>query len=140
MTPTRQGSEVFTFGTMRFNIDWVREHIAAGTVAFTVETFNIVPWAEQILCLDRARPEHQPCALMMRIDYSYLDSISSDRLSEPVFVVETDMGLLLIDGNHRVARAYLTGIDELPAIRFSGAEWKKLAKMPKRKLTIRSAG
>jgi hypothetical protein len=127
-----QRSEVFRFGAFRFDIDWVREHIAAGSVRSTVGTLNIVEWAEKILSLDRARPEHQPCSFLMRINYDHLMSIDSDRLRDPVFLVETDMGLLVIDGNHRVAKAYMSGIDELPSIRFNKSEAKKLLKPPKR--------
>lgn len=133
MTQPNRGNEIFRFGPMHFDIDWVKAHIAAGSAKFIVENYNIVEWAEKILLLDRARPEYQPHALMMRIDYSHLDVIDDNRLRDPIFMVETDMGLLVIDGNHRIAKAYLKGIDALPSIRFDKAETKKLLKAPKQK-------
>ncbi len=123
-----QAGEVFTFFKYRFDIDRIREHIEAKDVKFTRESVNIVPWAEQILSLRRSEPDRKPASLFMRIDYSHLPRISESRLRDPIFVVETADGSLIVDGNHRVAKAYLAGTDELPAIVFPKSELTKLGK------------
>lgn len=124
-------AEIFTFGKYRFNIEWIREHIKNGTVKYSEETVNIVPWAEQMLGLDRKRPDHRPVSFMMRIDYKHVDKITPERLKDPIFVVEIDGGSIIVDGNHRIAKAYIDGIDTLPAYFFNKAEGKKLNKPPK---------
>jgi hypothetical protein len=123
-------AEIFTFGKWRYNIDWVKEHIKNGNVPYREEKVNIVPWAEQMLGLSRKRPEHKPASMMMRIDYSHVDKITKERLDDPIFIVELNIGSIIIDGNHRVAKAYMDGIDELPAIVFTEKDSKKLDKPP----------
>ena len=129
-------AERFRFFKYNFDIDLIRRHVDAGDVKFTREDFNIVPWAEQILSLRRSAPERRPMSLFMKIDYDHLVKIGDERMSEPIFVVETPDGGIIVDGNHRVAKAYLSGRDTLPALLFPKSELKKLngpIKEPKRK-------
>lgn len=121
-------AETFRFFHYWFDIDLVRKHIEAQDVKFEKTQINIVSWATQMLGLDRNRPDRKPAALLMKIDYDHLDSITPQRLKEPIFVVETKDGGLVIDGNHRLAKAYMNGIDELPALVFPRSEVTKLGK------------
>lgn len=110
--------EEFVFGRYRFDIEMVRQRIAANTVPFITESVSIKQWAEHVLLLDRAQPDRRRASLMVGIDHDYVRTITPERCRDPIFVVTLDLGLLVIDGNHRVARAYLDGADVLPAIVF----------------------
>jgi hypothetical protein len=130
-------AERFRFFKYSFDIDLIRRHVEAKDVKFTKdESFNIVAWAEQILSLRRSAPEKRPASLFMKIDYDHVGKIGDERLNEPIFVVETPDGGIIVDGNHRVAKAYLSGKDTLPALIFPKSELKKLngpVKEPKAK-------
>lgn len=120
--------EVFTFGKYRFDIDLVQKHIEAGDIPFTKEKVNICSWAEQILHLKRDKPDARPMSVMMRINYDHVAKLSDERMKDPVIVALTDIGGMFIDGNHRIAKAYLAGIDELEAYIFDEKATKLLNK------------
>lgn len=100
-------NEEFVFGKYRFDIDRVRECIATNALPFSSEMVSIKPWAEQVLLLDRAHPELRRVSFLVGIDYNFLPSITPERCREPIYVATLDFGMLVIDGNHRVACAYV---------------------------------
>jgi hypothetical protein len=111
----KDGDELFRFGALRFNIEKLKKLISEKPR--DPVGYEIVPWAETFLALRRDNPTARPHSIFMRINYGYLDSIDEARLAEPIILVEAKKleGWLVVDGNHRVAKAYLAGIDFLPA-------------------------
>lgn len=124
--------EVFRFMALHLDIDLIREHLAAGDVTYETAEVNIVSWAEGFLGLHRSRPSKQPMGLI-RVNPDFRH-ISEDRLKDPIFVVQVPKtGGMIVDGNHRVAKAYLSGRDTLPALVFPETEFKKLQAPVKRR-------
>jgi hypothetical protein len=108
--------EFFRFGPLHFDIADLLRQIEAGTLPCKTSDWDIVDFAERSLGLDRAHPERRPAVMGAYIDYDYLPNVDADRLKVPVLIAVTKYGNMLIDGHHRVARAYLLGIDVLPAM------------------------
>jgi hypothetical protein len=107
--------EFFRFGPYHFDIADLLDRIEAGTLPYQESDWSIVEWAERSLGLDRAHPERRPVMLGAGIDYDYLPVVDAERLKVPLLLAITDHGTMLIDGRHRLAKAYLSGIDVLRA-------------------------
>jgi len=117
--------EVFTFFNMRFYPGAMTKAIESGKLKPRFEDVDISQWAKDVLGLRLGDKTHKPASFLMRIDYDHSDKISADRLKEHIYIVETKMGGIFIDGNHRVANAYRNGITKLPAYIISQAQAKK---------------
>lgn len=107
--------ETFQFGSYRFDVTMINEMIKLRTINYSDSITNIENYAKHVLALDRDRPGQRPYSLLMRINYDHLDTITDRRLEDPIIVMQTKMGAMVIDGNHRVAKAYMKGINELPS-------------------------
>jgi hypothetical protein len=122
--------EEFRFGRYYFDLDLVRRHIAAGDVPFELKQVNITEWASKSMGLDRTHPDHKPVSVLININYDHLATITPERLTVPIILVTIVIQKmeyhLIIDGNHRVAKAYLSGMDELPAYVFDLKATEKL--------------
>jgi hypothetical protein len=112
--PTHKNDEIFTFVKYRFNVTDMLKRMSLGEIRYKEQSAPITEWAEKVLILDRGKPDARPMSFFMRIDYSHLQKIDNDRLEVPIVMAVTKMGAIIVDGNHRVAKAYLQGIDSLP--------------------------
>ena len=56
--------------------------------------------------------------MWFHINHDHVRDMPQSRLSDPVYVAQTRYGTLIFDVSHRVAHAYLLGLDELPALLF----------------------
>lgn len=128
--------ETFRFFRHFFDIDLIRRHVAAGDVKYEVIEFPVAQWAQQMLGLNKSKPDEGGHGLV-RVDLDHVKKISEARMREPVFLVEVpQLGNIVVDGSHRVAKAYLSGQDTVPAYHFPASEFKKLqgpVKQPRRK-------
>jgi len=107
--------EVFRFFQLSFDVNLIRRHIELGTVQCGTQPVDVTKWATSLMGLDRSKPDEEVVAFMIGIDYAHVRSISEERMMEPLILVETDMGAIFVDGSHRIAKAYLKGINTLPA-------------------------
>lgn len=119
-TPAKAGREIFRFLNCWIDVDRVREMMAAGEIAPELDVVPIVGWAEGILRLDRKNPTARPASMMIRLNHDHVATLTAEHLKEPVMVVQARHGTLIFDGNHRVGRGYLDGLDDLPAYFFMG--------------------
>jgi len=122
--------EIFQFGKWTFDIDLIMKHIEAGDVPFNKQLVNIKTWATRMLGLDRDKetPKGHIRLSLVRVDDKHWKGLSDERMNDPIIVVETEIGFLIVDGNHRVAKAYMSGKDEVEAIVFDKEATKKLNK------------
>jgi hypothetical protein len=140
-----RGKETFRFMQHFFDIDAIRAAIKDKVIKpELVPDQDITVWATSMLGLDRNRPDHKPTSFMMRIDYDFLDGkkeykFNSARLKEPVLLAEIPGGHIFIDGNHRIAKAYMSGIDTLPAYVLTKAQVKKAMSPRAKKIKIKES-
>lgn len=108
--------EYFIFGPYHFDVADLLRQIEAGTIAAERFLWPIVDYAERSLGLSRDHKERRTLMIGAFLDHDHLPQVSLERLEVPVLIARTHIGNMLIDGRHRVAKAYLSGIDVLPAI------------------------
>ena len=117
--------ETFTFFGMRFDPYAATAAIKSGKLKAKRQDMDISAWATQILGLKLGDKTHKPVSFAMRINYDHADNVAPERLQEPIFVVATKQGHIVIDGNHRIANAFMNGNTHLPAYLISAAQAKK---------------
>ena len=109
--------EVFRFGMLRYDLDFVRQAIAAGLIQTVEREFPIGEWAEQMLGLNRREGWDKAKVLVfgVAIRADHAQALTAERLEEPgIAVINADLkGTLLIDGNHRAGRRYMDGLDTM---------------------------
>lgn len=123
--------EWFTWLDMEFDIAALARAIADGEVTPKDETFDaefIEFYAKSVLALDRSKPDSKAFSLYCFIDKAHLAQIPDSKLESPVFLayVGKNKGILnidgtgphymVIDGNHRIAKAYLKGNTAVPVL------------------------
>jgi hypothetical protein len=109
---SRTGDDIFEFANLLFNNSAILEGILSGEVPHGRQMAPIVKWAEKYQLLDRKKPDARRQSSYIRINHDYLWKITEKRMKEPAIIAETEYGWIFIDGNHRVGRAYLDGLDE----------------------------
>lgn len=108
------GGESFTFGQNTWDVAKAWKLIKSGKVQGEVKTVPIKDYAEKMLALDRDKDwSEQDQGMWVHLDHEHSQSIPSNRGNEPGLIVQTDTGALIIDGNHRVAKTYMNGGDEM---------------------------
>lgn len=118
-------SEVFRFAKWRFYPHVMTSAIKSGKLKPRSEEVDITAWAEKMLALKKGDKNHKPFGIMIGIDYDHLDSITPERLKQPIYIIEMKFGSLVIDGNHRVAKAFMDGKVMLPAYIISESQARK---------------
>lgn len=112
--------EVFRIAQCSVDVAEVQRLLERGEIHPEPGSVIITAWAQQILGLDRNQPDARPIAMWHEIDHDHVGRLPPSRLKDPIFVAATRIGTIIFDGSHRVARAYLDGKDELPALYFTG--------------------
>jgi hypothetical protein len=85
--------------------------------------------AEQTLGLNRQQGwEYVPGNkhFSVQIDKQYAEGLSQDRLNKPGLVLDYGSGQLVIDGNHRLARRYMDGLNDMEFIVIPAEELGKI--------------
>jgi hypothetical protein len=135
------GDEIFTFGSMRFNISVILQGIEEGVVKYEKKKVPIREWAEGILLLDREKPESRRMSIWMSVDHDRIASMTPERLKVPAILADTKFGNIFIDGNHRIGRSYLDGADDLEVVYLSRRTMGQIKKAsgfwaPKSKISV----
>lgn len=108
-----QHRETFTFFGMQFDVSLIKEHMEKGTIKPELVDLDITEWATKIMALDRSKPDYEPAAFALRVDYDHIRAMTDERMLEPILAVHTKIGMVFADGNHRIAKAYMKGHDTL---------------------------
>jgi hypothetical protein len=106
--------EVFLFGSMRFNVD--RGLALVAEVTRQAQRVQVAPWAE---FFGFSNPKEKGITLLAPrfLDPDYAMTID---LEEPVLIASIrsswgELLPLLIDGTHRIYKAYTLGVSTLPS-------------------------
>lgn len=100
-------NEIFKFIHWKFNVSKARELIHDKKLKPRIVDFDITDWAKSILGLKLGDRSYRPVSVLVKIDYKHVLSLSEERLKEPGILVTTNMGAVVIDGNHRLARLFM---------------------------------
>ena len=108
--------QIFDLMGYRFDIDSAELVIRQKGIK-PIET-KIVNYAEKFLGLKRNEPEHKPESFFAHIDYDYLDQMPEDKLDEAGIIAtirtpDDKVYKIVIDGNHRLAKNYMSGKDTM---------------------------
>ncbi len=117
-------NEVFRFFNMVFYPGKAWQLMQEKKVKPTLEEFHIEEWAKQFLALNRDKPDEKALGFI-RVDHDYAKTLDEERINEPGMIVVTKIGAVLIDGQHRLARRYLSGLDTMPVYVFTEKQAKK---------------
>ena len=120
-------AETFGFGPVRYNIDEILKAIQNKKLKPELKKINIKEYAEKVLNLNRERDSLEKAeeirgGFLVGINGQHSKNITEEKLKQPGVLTDLTLGRgkaketfsLVIDGNHRIARAYLEGKDELP--------------------------
>ena len=112
--PDRQRNQSFVFGAFVFNVDRAQQIVAEDLRE--VDELSVTPWA-QYYGLDDDDPHHASFFSPRNLDRDY--AMTTD-LDDPLLVatLQNSRGKLfslLIDGTHRLYKAYKQGVLVLPA-------------------------
>jgi hypothetical protein len=129
MVPPRE--EFFQWAGMSFNVAALIADIAAGKVRPKVEALDqafITDYCTKMLALDKANPLKKSFSLFIAVDGPRANAMPLEVLAKPVLFayVGKNKGVLnldgtgahyvLIDGNHRMGKAFFTNTPALPAL------------------------
>ena len=114
---------------MRFDVDNALKLIAKKKIP--AKNTDIKKYAEGVLGLRRERPEHKPQSFFAGIDYDYLDKIPEDRLKVAGIIAtirtpDKKVWSIVMDGNHRLAKNYMSGKDFMPMYVLNEKETKSI--------------
>lgn len=123
--------EYFQWANMSFNIGALLADIAAGKLRPKVEAIDqafISDYCSKMLALDKANPQKKSFSLFISVDGPRANEMPVEVLAKPVLFayVGKNKGVLnldgtgahyvLIDGNHRMAKAFFTDTPALAAL------------------------
>lgn len=123
--------EFFHWANMTFDIGALTADIAAGKLRPKVEVLDqefIKDYCVKMLALDKATPQKKSFSLFISVDGPRANAMPLEVLAKPVIFayVGKNKGVLnldgtgahyvLIDGNHRMAKAFFTDTPALPAL------------------------
>jgi hypothetical protein len=129
--------EYFDWAGMSFNIAALTADIAAGKLRPKVDTVDqefITNYCSKILALDKATPDKKTYSIFISVDGPRANAMPVEVLAKPLIFayVGKNKGVLnldgtganyvLIDGNHRVAKAFFTDTPALPSLVISQAQ------------------
>lgn len=121
---------MFVLGKVSFNKDLAWSNIHAGKVEVEEVDFQISDWGKKMLGLDARHPDRKPKSFLIGVDLAKVDMLPTDALSQRLLVVDTVIGTVVVDGNLRVAKAYLMGMTSLPALKVKKAHVDALKAYP----------
>lgn len=123
--------EYFDWAGMSFNIAALTADIAAGKLRPKVDTVDqefITNYCSKVLALDKATPDKKTFSIFIAVDGPRANAMPVEVLAKPLIFayVGKNKGVLnldgtganyvLIDGNHRVAKAFFTDTPALPSL------------------------
>jgi hypothetical protein len=132
--------EYFTWAGLSFDIGTLVANIEAGKLrpqADTLDRVFIENYGKQLLALDAANPGKQVFGLFIAVDGPRAHAMPESVLDKPVLIgfVGKNKGVLnldgtgahyvLIDGNHRMAKAFFAGTEKLPVLVINQAQLRK---------------
>ncbi|WP_418222939.1 hypothetical protein [Clostridium isatidis] len=104
--PTYKGDEIYVNGIFNFSISRILEHIDLGKLEVEKEKINVKEW--------------------FRLHFRGLvneEHLSMVDISKPILQAEIRPGMLeIIDGNHRMERAYCGGIEFVESYKLKGEQ------------------
>jgi len=117
--------EIFEFLNKAWDVTKAHEMVDSGTLKPKTVDADIRQWAKEILLLDREHPEKRSFSIWIAINHDHVAALRDDQLTKPAICVDLGDYSIFIDGNHRIARAYLSGRDTYPTYYFSAKQAKK---------------
>jgi hypothetical protein len=104
--PTNEGDEIYPNGIFKFSISRILEHIMSGQLNPAKEEINVREWFKSH-SRGSVNEEHLPT-----VD-----------ISKPVIQAEIRPGTFeIIDGNHRMERAYSDGVEFIESYKLKGEQ------------------
>ena len=104
--PTYEGDEIYPNGIFNFSISRIIEHINSGELDAEKEKINVKEWFESHF-RGFVKEEHLP-----NVD-----------VTKPIIQAEIRPGMFdIIDGNHRIERAYRDGIEFIDSYKLTGEQ------------------
>jgi len=104
--PTFEGDEIYHNGVFNFNITCIIEHIDSGKIQAEKENVNVQEWFKS--------------HFHGSVNEEHLQIVD---ISKPVIQAEIRPGVFeIIDGNHRMERAYREGIDFVESYKLKGEQ------------------
>lgn len=132
--------EVFNFGKMTFDVSGILKAINDGSLKPTKDTFDaefIDHFGKQVLALNREQPEKRHFSILAGIDHEKMNAMPEHVLKKPVLLAYAGKNkgylnidgqganYLLIDGCHRMGKAYMTRVNEMDVYILSAAQVRK---------------
>lgn len=132
--------EYFNWAGTSFDIGALAADIEADKLRPKAEVLDrvfIENYARQLLALDKANPDKKVFSLFVSVDGPRANAMPEEVLAKPVFLgfVGKNKGVLdldgtgahyvLIDGNHRMAKAFFAGTAQLPVLVLNQAQLRK---------------
>lgn len=132
--------EYFTWAGMSFDIGALLADIGSGVLKPKAETLDrefIEGYAKSVMALDKTQPEKKTCSIWVGVDGQRANAMPMALLEKPVIIayVGKNKGLLnldntgghyvLIDGNHRMGKAYFADAANMPVFILSQAQIRK---------------
>lgn len=129
------GDEIFDWFNSRYNVTKIKEWLAIHKPP--VQTVAPKQYAESVLAL---KPDDlEPVSIMMSIDWNHVRQLPVEALEEPIIGVHTAHGVLFIDGNHRIAKAYHLQRETLPAYLITAEEAEAAQKTFTKRIKVTAA-
>lgn len=140
--PFRHPVQTFVWFTSEWDIAKMQADIDAGRLKPTKTTFDrafIEGYAEQVLALRKTRPlDNQGMSLIMGVNAKEAVALPAEALNDPVILLELPSGKgiltlvddgtpdhILIDGQHRMAKAYFEDVPEIGAVILTRAQGRR---------------
>jgi len=107
-------NESFRFGKYNFDVYAAHLLLTTGAIKAPVVSFPVEEYKQALqIPLNRDKPwtrKDQGLGLLVGIDWDHMQRLTDADLERPGIVAETPEGDLLIDGNHRLAYAYMKNV------------------------------
>ena len=129
--------EYFEWMSVSFNISGIRQAISSGRLRPSTEKIEaefIERYCTKVLALDKANPHKKTFSVLMGVDGPRAHGMPDTVLEIPIIFAYagknkgllnldgTGAHYLLIDGNHRMAKAFYTNTPGLPAVVLNQAQ------------------
>ena len=104
--PTHEGDEIYPNGIFNFSISRILEHIVSGKIDVEKEQINVREWFKS--------------HIRGSVNEEHLTTVD---VARPVIQAEIRPGMFeIIDGNHRMERAYRDGVEFIESYKLKGEQ------------------
>lgn len=129
--------EMFHWFNKRFNVthlkEWIADHPEVKPYAVPIRKY-----AELMLAMSPKNLE--PAGVMMHMDWEKVKALPEEALAVPIIgVMIPDLGVLYVDGNHRIARGYRDEKLTLPAVILTATQAAAAQSTITRRLKVRTS-